>query len=204
MIRFDEVLHTQSFDQAVQSLAADFRKAHALPEIHQLGLVVKDVETAAEELEAEGLGPFFIAAGAPVLWEERGSRKAVKGRMGLAYHRGIELELLEPLEGSDFYTQSLDPEGHIMIQHLGFLVKNVDKWADILSKNSETDLYVRGRLQVGPSKTDFAYMEPLAENDLIMEFISWRLLGVNLGPPKFIFKTAGKIEKLTGKRSVSL
>jgi|SRR6056297_108256 len=204
MIRFDDLFHASNFDQAVKNLAADFREAHGLPKIHQLGLVVKDVEAAAGQLEAQGVGPFFIAAGAPVLWVERGAQKEVKGKMGLAYYQGYELELLEPLAGSDFYTQYLDLEGGIVIQHLGFLVDNVDKWADQLADQSETDLYVRGRLKAFPSKTDFAYMEPLKKSGLIMEFICWRVLGLNLGPPKFIFKTVGRLEKMTGKRSISL
>lgn len=201
MIYFNELLKAPDFRQAVEGLAADFRKTHGLPKIHQLGLLVEDVETAAKELEGSGIGPFFIAAGSPVFWMERGDKKAIQGRLGLAYYQGIELELLEPLEGSEFYTRSLDPDGRIVVQQLGFLVDNVETWADKLAM-AGTSLWLLGRLQLGPAKYDFAYMKPLEDSNLIIEFITWRLLGMRINPPVRLVKTMARLEKLTGKRTI--
>ncbi|HMA86378.1 MAG TPA: VOC family protein [Desulfosalsimonadaceae bacterium] len=201
MIYFDELLKAPDFHQAVASLAADFRKAHGLPKVHQLGLLVEDVETAAKELEDRGIGPFFIAAGSPVFWMERGDKKTIQGRLGLAYYQGIEIELLEPLEGSEFYTRSLDPDGRIVVQQLGFLVDDVETWADKLTM-AGTSLWLLGRLKLGPAKYDFAYMKPLDDSDLIIEFITWRLLGVRINPPVKLLKTLARLEKLTGKDTI--
>ena len=203
MVYLDDLLKADDFVGAVNGLVEDFMKEHGLDHVHQLGLVVQDVEKAAEKLEEKGFGPFFIAKGAPVYWIEKGKSKSVSGKMGLAYHEGIELELLEPLDGSDFYTRSLDAEGRVVVQHLGFLVKGVDTWVN-LAENTGMPLWVRGQLKAWPSTTEFAYMEPLEESGLIMEFINWRIFGFSIAPPQKLFKTMGRIEKLTGKRSISL
>jgi len=60
MLLLDELLASASFTEAVDNLAADFRKAHGLPGVDQLGLVVPDVEKAARRLETLGIGPFLI------------------------------------------------------------------------------------------------------------------------------------------------
>jgi len=203
MVYLDDLLKADDFVGAVNGLVEDFMKEHGLDHVHQLGLVVQDVEKAAEKLEEKGFGPFFIAKGAPVYWIEKGKSKSVSGKMGLAYHEGVELELLEPLDGSDFYTRSLDAEGRVVVQHLGFLVKGVDTWVN-LAENTGMPLWVRGQLKAWPSTTEFAYMEPLEASGLIMEFINWRIFGFSITPPQKLFKTVGRIEKLTGKRSISL
>jgi len=201
MIYFKELLDAKDFNQAVENLASGFRQAHGLPKIHQVGLLVKDVETASQQLEAKGVRPFFIAAGRPVYWMERGDKKAIKGKMGLGYHQGVELELLEPLDGSDFYSRSLDPEGKIVVHQLGFLVDDVETSADKLAM-AGTSLWLLGQLKLGPLKYDFAYMKPLEDSGLIIEFITWRLLGKRISPPRNLLKFLGWMEKLTGKRTI--
>ena len=63
MLTLDELLEAKNFKESVNNLAAEFRKEHNLPQIHQLGLVVSDVEEAAEKLEEMRIGPFFISSG---------------------------------------------------------------------------------------------------------------------------------------------
>ncbi len=203
MIFFQDLLDAPDFNKAVDGLARAFRDKHNLPEIYQLGLVVPNVDTAADELEARGLGPFFNATGAPTLWLERGQNKSMAGKLGMAYHNGFELELLEPGKGTNFYQQSLDPDGKIVVQHLGLLVKDVDKWADRLS-SAGFPVWVRGKLKTGPSTTDFAYMDTVEEAGVIIEFISWRLFGRPVKSLAAIFKGAARLLKLLGKRSISL
>ena len=203
MVFFESLLNAGDFGQAVHSLAREFRDKHGLPAIHQLGLVVLDVADAARSLEAHGIGPFFIAHGSPVSWCERGKERSIRGKMGLAYHAGIELELLEPAEGSDFYRQSLDPEGRIVLQHLGLLVPDVDEQAARLA-TAGSPVWVRGRLKIGPATADFAYMDTVEEIGLIIEFISWRILRWAFSPPPGLLKLAGRLEKWSGKRSISV
>ncbi len=204
MIFLEDLLEKNNFEDHVDNLARDFRIRHALGKIHQLGVVVPDVEQAAANLEAKGIRPFFIASGAPVFWREKGRERSISGKMGLAYHHGIEIELLEPTRGSDFYRNSLDDQGRMKVQHLGFLVKDVDASARAL-ENSGTPVWIRGRLKAWPTLTDFAYMEPIEEKGLIMEFISWKLLGVwPIHPPARLFHLIGCLEKWSGKRSIAI
>lgn len=203
MIYFDELVRQENFSQAVDRLSLPVRKAHGFPSLHQLGLVVPGVERAASEWEASGLGPFFIARGAPAFWHEKGQARHVVGKMGLAYYNGVEIELLEPLEGSAFYRHALDPEGRAVIQHLGFLVDDVDIWGKKL-RSAGIGIWVRGQLKIGALKTDFVYMEPNEEDGLIMEFISWKLFGKALKPTPGIAHTIGRIQKWSGRRCLSL
>ena len=203
MIYFDDLLHAVDFSRAVNNLAPEFRKTHGLPKIHQLGLLVEDVEKGAEQLEAKGVAPFFIAEGKPVFWMERGDKKTIKGKVGISYYQGFELQLLEPVEGSEFYARSLDPDGRIVVQQLGFLVDDVEMWADKLSM-AGTSLWLLGQLKLGPAKYNFAYMKPLEQSGLVIEFLSWHLMGLQINPPKRLMKTMGRLEKLTGKRTIQV
>ena len=203
MIYLDELLRGKRFHHKVAGLARPLRERFAFPPLHQLGIVVPDVEEAAAQLETDGFGPFFIARGAPVVWQEKGRRHRVSGKMGLAYHLGIEIELLEPLQGSDFYHHALDPSGRPVVQHIGFLVEDVDRWGKKLAP-AGLGIRVRGQLKTGPVKTDFAYMDPLEDEGLIMEFIAWRCFGRRLHPSPAIAHTIGRIQQWTGKRCWSL
>jgi catechol 2,3-dioxygenase-like lactoylglutathione lyase family enzyme len=203
MVLLNDLLKADEFSNAVSGLAKDFRERHALPGIHQLGLVVPNVEAAAVELEEKGMPPFFIAAGSPLLWRERGEERNYRGKLGIAYYHGFELELLEPGEGSDFYRQRIDTESRIVIHHLGFIVPDVDDWAGRLAAKGYP-VWVRGRLKAGPMTGNFAYMDTINDTGLVIEFISWRLMGVQLNPPAAIFHALGRLEKWTGKRSISV
>jgi methylmalonyl-CoA/ethylmalonyl-CoA epimerase len=195
----EELLRAPDFGSAVGNLARPFRERWGLPEVHQLGLVVPDVENAADALAQRNIGPFFIAVGAPRLWRERGQERKVGGKMALARYRGVELELLEPLEGSDFYTGSVDPEGRPVLHHIGFFVEDVDRWAEQLAQ-AGYPIWVRGRLGLGPLRTDFAYMDTVGEAGVIVEFIRWQIFGVRFVPPGPVLRAVGGLERRLGFR----
>jgi hypothetical protein len=123
--------------------------------------------------------------------------------LGLSHHYGVELELLEPGEGSDFYRRSLDPEDRIVVQHLGFLVDDVDASAEKLTA-AGSSVWVRGGITLGPAKTQFAYMDTEDQAGIVIEFISQRCFGLKWWPLDAVFKVAGRLEKWTGKRSISV
>ena len=203
MVFLENLMNPPNFSNALDSLVPEYRAQFSLPAIHQLGLVVADVEKAARYLEEQGVPPFFIATGSPAFWIERGDKRSFRGKLGISHHRGVELELLEPGEGSDFYRRSLDPEGRIVVQHLGFLVDDVDAWADKLTAAGDT-VWVRGAIKLGPANTQFAYMDTEAETGIVIEFISQRCFGLKWWPLDAIFKVAARLEKWSGKRSISV
>lgn len=202
-VYLDDVLAQKDFRGAANELSKRVRETHGFPPLHQLGVVVPDVERAAGELEARGIGPFFIVAGRPIYWRERGVDRDRTLKLGLGYHQGIEIELLEPGQGSDFYTGSLDDAGRPVVHHLGFLVKDVDAWANKLEV-AGTDLCVRGQLKGIGLTAEFAYMEKNADDGLTMEFIRVKLLGVPVKLSAAKVHPIGWIQKSIGKRCLTV
>jgi catechol 2,3-dioxygenase-like lactoylglutathione lyase family enzyme len=203
MIFLEDLMSRPDFGEALNNLIPEYREKFSLPEIHQLGLVVADVEEAARHLEEQGVAPFFIATGSPAFWIEREKKRFFRGKLGFSHHHGVELELLESGEGSDFYRRSLDPEGRIVVQHLGFLVDDVDAWAEKLTAAGSA-VWVRGAITLGPANTQFAYMDTEEKTGIVIEFISQRCFGMRWWPLGAVFKVAARLEKWTGKRSISV
>jgi len=75
MIYIDDLMSQPDFNKALDNLIPEYRQKFSLPRIHQLGLAVADVETAARYLEGQGVAPFFIASGSPASWMERGENR---------------------------------------------------------------------------------------------------------------------------------
>ena len=203
MVFFDDLLSADNFTLAVSSLAHEFREKYDLPQLHQLGIVVSDVEKAAAILEEKGMSPFFIASGSPVAWNERGQDGQFTGKMGISYHKGVEIELLEPGVGSGFYKACVDPDCRMVVQHLGFLVNDVDAWADRLVKDGYP-VWVRGKIRAFPATSEFAYMDTVEKTGLVIELICWKILGIRFKPPSGIFKAVGRIEKTIGIRCLPM
>jgi hypothetical protein len=199
-----DVLSNADFKERVQDIALESRNRLGIDvPVHQLGVVVPDVVSAAAELEGCGIGPFLIMGGPAKFWNERGSAGKMKGRLGFGYRQGIEIELLEPGSGSDFYRRSLDRKGRPVIQHLGFLVSDVDAWAKKL-EDAGYPVYVRGRIGMGPLRIDFAYLDTEKDAGLVLEFICHRLFGIWIKPPIWLQQLIGRIEIMIGKRCIEV
>jgi Glyoxalase/Bleomycin resistance protein/Dioxygenase superfamily len=198
----NDIWNSGDFTKGVDQLAYKFRTSHGLPPLYQLGLVVKSVEESSAQLETQGIGPFFIMDGPAKMWRERGEERHFRGKMGLAFYRGVQLELLEPGEGSDFYRQSLDPSGGLTIQHLGFWVSDIEAWSNRLIA-SGSPVWIRGKLKSGPLTVDFVYQDTLAQAGFVMEFLCWKFLNVPFKLPAWVAHGIGRLEKITGKRSLS-
>jgi hypothetical protein len=183
----DDILAKPDFPRNLESLASEFRARHGLTSIHQLGILVPNVRSAAGDLERDGIGPFSVVGGAASSWIERGSSRTVEGTIGLTYHRGIELELLEPAKGSEFYHLGAHPVGKALLHHLGFRVPDVDQQAEALAAQGYP-VWVRGSLTVGALVAEFAYMDTVAELGLVLEFISWRLRGRRFEPKTDVWR----------------
>jgi hypothetical protein len=177
----ETLLDAPDFASAVEQLAHAFRRRHRLPPVYQLGLVAPSVESATQQLENWGIGPFVSGTGAPDHWEERGELLQIKGKMALAYHAGLEIEVLEPTDGTAFYTSDPDGPSGILVHHLGVAVTDVDVWASRLEA-AGLAIWVRGRLKLGPLNVEFAYMDTVAEAGTIIEFIAWRIRGRAITP----------------------
>jgi hypothetical protein len=111
------------------------------------------------------------------------------------------LELLEPGTGSTFYKSCVDKERRMVVQHLGFMVKDVDARAKMLeAKGCKT--WVRGTIKSFLLVINFAYMDTTNEAGIILEYIDFRLFGIPIKIPAAIFHALGRLEKLIGVRSL--
>lgn len=203
MVYLDDLLRADNFTLAVSRIAQDFRERFELPLLHQLGVVVSDIETASAQLEVQGMGPFFIISGSPVFWNERGRIRDVAVKIGIAYHKGVEVELIEPVRNAEFYRDRVDPSGRMAVHHLGFLVDDVDRHAAMFSRDGMRT-WVRGTIHAFPSTAEFAYMDTEDRAGIIIEFITMRLLGLRLPLPHAAFHALGYLEKATGVRCMPM
>lgn len=101
--------------------------AIALPPVSQVGIVVRDIEkTAAFYYSTFGVGPFAIVP--EVKFEGvilRGSPTNAKIKVAFAQSGPLQIELIQPLEGENIYTEFLDTKGE-GLHHLGFQVDDFD------------------------------------------------------------------------------
>jgi hypothetical protein len=199
VIYLGDLLARRSFSEAANELSRRIRDAHNFPPLYQVGAVVPSVESAAQALEERGIGPFFIIAGRAARWREKGERRDCTLKLGLAFHQGIQVELLEPVKGSDIHQDSLDPRGKPVVQHLAFMVKDVDAWAEKLEA-AGTGLWVRATLKGAGLTADLTYMEKNEDDGLSMEFIRIKLFGIPLRLSASTTHTLGRIQKWTGRR----
>jgi 4-hydroxyphenylpyruvate dioxygenase-like putative hemolysin len=104
----------------------------SLPEVCQLGVVVKDVDEAVKYYSTKfGLGPFKVTtvsrSGAIV----HGKPVDYKVKLAFANIGKLQLELIQVLEGKTIQKEFLDEKGE-GLHHLGFQVKDIEaevaKW----------------------------------------------------------------------------
>ncbi len=98
-----------------------------LPPVHQIGLVVHDLEKAAATYYSTfGIGPFSIVPevrfNGIIL---RGQPTNSKAKVAFADSGPVQIELIQPLEGENIYTEFLR-SGHEGLHHLGFEVDNFE------------------------------------------------------------------------------
>ena len=110
-----------------------------LPPLSQVGIVVRDIEkTAAFYYSTFGIGPFEIVP--EVKFEGvilRGSPTNAKIKVAFAQSGPLQIELIQPLEGENIYTEFLDSKGD-GLHHLGFQVDDFDSMlAEFRSKDIE-------------------------------------------------------------------
>lgn len=97
-----------------------------LPPPFQIGVVVSDVERATQYYSSVfGIGPFNVYDFAPDKHWYMEEPSPIRLRMGKASWGGLELELIEPLEGKSMHREFLHSHGE-GVQHLGFAVDDYD------------------------------------------------------------------------------
>lgn len=194
MLKLEDYLEAPDFDAAITALGASLRRALDLPPVYQLGLVVPDADAAAGRLAERGIPPVFTTTGAPAMCYVEGVENRSTSRLVFAYHQGYELELIEPGPGAVFYARDLDPAGGVVLQHLGFMVRDVDAWVGRLCSGG-VRLMVRGRIVLGPIRVNYAYFDTREEHGIITELIAAQLFGRYLASPRPLYTFLGRFQR---------
>lgn len=140
----------------------------------QIGILVRDLDSAVEHYQAMGIGPWEI-------WDMRNDQppfddltfhgkelpeKGVVLRTAMAHCYGLELELIEPVMDT-VYKQWLEEHGP-GIHHLAFDLK--DPYEEVLAQckaKTDKEPWVRGKAIHG--QVDFSYLDLREEMGLIVE-----------------------------------
>ena len=140
-----------------------------LPPVSQIGIVVKDIEKTAEYYTSMfGIGPFTVYdTGLPGA-VSYGKPAPVKMKIALAQTGLIEIELIQPLEGGELYTEFLRNKGE-GLHHLGIHVGDFETYDGLLAKlgnqGIKSPLSYRGR------RLAFAYLDTQVIGGVILELI---------------------------------
>lgn len=157
--------------------------------VHQVGFVVKDLDTAMAAYWRVGVGPWRVYTyGAPLVKDITYRGKPGNWRFLIALASlgaGFSLELIQPLSGESIYSEFLETHGEGGIQHLGIVVDDLDRVVAEAQRAGYTVIQSgRGHGVRGDGK--FAYLS--TEDDLctvyeLIELVSERHPPERVYPP---------------------
>ncbi len=99
-----------------------------------IGLVVKDLDRAMGYLSSLGAGPFESSPWPPIVDRMfRGKPTNVKLKVRFGPIGSLTVELIQPIEGECLAKEFADRKGE-GVQHLGFVVDNLNEMVAELSK----------------------------------------------------------------------
>jgi catechol 2,3-dioxygenase-like lactoylglutathione lyase family enzyme len=129
--------------------------------INQVCIVVKDAQLAAENYwNILGIGPWDIYAWeAPLVYDYKyyGKPAWARTKMALAQVGAVQLELMEHIDGVSIYQDFLMEHGE-GLNHLNFLVDDVDATAEILAKEGFPSIQ-SGRWEPREEKGTYNYID---------------------------------------------
>ena len=145
-----------------------------LPPVQQIGIVVEDMDRAIEYFaSAFGIGPFRVVDGGMegVLW--RG--KPINAKLKVAFARSgpLQVELIQPVEGKNIYTEFLESKGE-GLHHLGFQVDDLEAMLVELEKDGIEPIFHQSLPHLGIA---FAYLNTDKIGGVIFELIERRRVG---------------------------
>jgi hypothetical protein len=213
-------LDRDDFAESVASITGDLGKRIGLPaRADEVGLVCPNVEAAARGLKARwpDMKTFLLGEGSPQTFVENGRDAAFTTRVGFGFYKGVILELAEPGVGSDIFSQSPNPEGRIVINHIGFTARDASltrtdagreiRWADVMH-----DAGVPKRVEavlklLGLCGHIHIYETRALTHGVEVEFLDFRLFapaGPRIGYPAFLAGAIGWTQRHLGPRFIDL
>jgi len=145
-----------------------------LPPVQQVSIVVEDMDRAIEYYSSIfGIGPFRVMEidmeGAVL----RGKPISTKIRAAFAKSGALQVELIQPVEGENIYTEFLESKGE-GLHHLGFQVDDLDTMLAELAKVGIRPVFHKSYPY---ANTAFAYLNTDKIGGVIFELIGTRGAG---------------------------
>ena len=136
--------------------------------IHQVGVVVKDLDKTVSFLTAIGLGPFVIRNAKHPAATVKGKKESYVVRIALSQQGPLQFELIEYVEGKTIHKDFLDEKGE-GLHHIRFMVSDLD---NVIDKFSEMGVEVlqEDRFENGGG---IAYMDAEKTGGVVMELTQY-------------------------------
>lgn len=139
-----------------------------LPPVEQVGIVVKDIDSAMEYYSSTfGWGPFHLMQLPMKGAIYRGKPGDCTLKLAFARSGPIEIELIQVLEGETPHTEFLRERGE-GLQHLRFSVENLDGTLAKLAKEGIEPVFQHSYPEIGIS---FAYLDTDKIGGVMIELI---------------------------------
>lgn len=136
--------------------------------VRQAGFVVDDLRTSIDEWLSVGVGPFFVIDRQPLVdFVFRGEAASTTFAVALAHSGGIQIELIQPLEGPSAFAEFREQRG-TGLQHVAWWTDDFDAaTADALAAGLTP--VQSGRSGSGGPYERFAYFEHPASDAPMVE-----------------------------------
>jgi methylmalonyl-CoA epimerase len=145
-----------------------------LPPVQQVCIVVKDIDRAIEYYTSTfGMGPFSAVDVDMEGVLLRGKPISTKIKVAFADSGPLQIELIQPVEGKNIYTEFLDSKGE-GLHHLGFQVDDLDAMLAELAKEGIEPIWQQRLPQFGIA---FAYLNTDRIGGVIFELIEVKKRG---------------------------
>jgi catechol 2,3-dioxygenase-like lactoylglutathione lyase family enzyme len=159
-----------------------------LPRLGQIGYVVKDVDKAVSYYrDTLGVRPWMLLDERPEPCIEQAKVVYPLLRIALAYTGGVQLELIQVVEGESIHLNHL-AESPWRVHHLGFMVQDIERRLTACRKLG-IGILQRGTIKDIGFTVDYAYLDTVDEAGVIIEFIQWRMGAVPLPVNRLVFNT---------------
>lgn len=141
-----------------------------LPPVNQTGIIVRDAEKVSRHYASTfGIGPFTSYDMDLARATLNGEPAPTKLRMVIAQMGPVEIELIQVLDGGDFYTSFLKQHGE-GLHHLGSYVDDPDSYDRILAELSVQG--IKPTFQYRGRSLRFSYLDTQATGGVILELIN--------------------------------
>jgi hypothetical protein len=174
-----------------------------LPAINQLGIVVPDIDEAVTNyMRILGICPWFRSKTIKHEAQYRGKPITIDVDIVLAFHKGIEVELIQ-LKGGDecIYSNLITTSGG-GLHHVGSLVLSYNQGMKRVHDAGIEVIQSGVIVTQGGAVTRYAYLDTVKQCGIITELIETRLYGMPVPQNRFFMEIGcltGDVEKVYGK-----